>query len=378
MCFLSDPLKLHLNRSFCFLFSLHLIGLIGAGYRPHTFRQTLVVVSPSCEVLNTSFDVFDNLILSINEARRNARDYATDLSFEKIDDDWSQDWITSVSLAHLHPEFGNYMKDVSSTASSNIAGATKPETIQEGIDPATQKYMKQKMMARRSPYPSIVIEVKSTPPFMNNGNPKTDRMRGGLSKASSTRPDPNDSVSSEDVKKLETLFGMKAAFNTGDDAKPTEKIKNTSEEDDLWDALSRSKNIKQITFLTPVDNAQKWVIENDRLYDAHSSYFTSFDTTHVDAAYEFIFATIAMQRNRASSKVGTDDITLKRDYLIFPNFLSKAATSFEKFSGQVQKIINSIPGISEVLCVSTFHPEHVDEAKRSPVPILVLEAVHML
>jgi hypothetical protein len=27
----------------------------------------------------------------------------------------------------------------------------------------------------------------------------------------------------------------------------------------------------------------------------------------VDAAYEFIFATIAMQRNRASSKVGTDD-----------------------------------------------------------------------
>jgi len=323
------------------------------------------------------------LILSINEARRNARDYVTDSSFEKINSDWSQDWITSVSLAHLHPEFGNYVKDGSSPATgSNVVGTSKTEAIKEGIDPATQKYMKQKMMARRSPYPSIVIEVKSTPPFMSNESTKTDRKRGGeggSSKASNTRPDPNDSVSSEDVKKLETLFGMKAAFNTGDDTKPTEKIKNTSEEDDMWDALSRSKNIKQITFLTPVDNAQKWVIENDRLYDAHSSYFTSFDTTHVDAAYEFIFATIAMQRNRASSKVGTDDdIMLKRDYLIFPNFLSKAATSFEKFSGQVQKIINSIPGISEVLCVSTFHPEHVDEAKRSPVPILVLEAVHML
>jgi hypothetical protein len=46
----------------------------------------------------------------------------------------------------------------------------------------------------------------------------------------------------------------------------------------------------------------------DRLYDAHYSYFTSFDTTHVDAAYEYIFDTIAMQRNRASSKVGKESM----------------------------------------------------------------------
>ncbi len=317
------------------------------------------------------------MILTINEARRNARDYVTDSSFETINSDWSQDWITSVSLAHLHPEFGTYVKE--GISSATIASTNKSMTSKEEIDPAAQLYMQRKMMARRSPYPSIVIEVKSTPPFMNNESPKVEPWRGGSRSASNTRPDPNDSVSSEDVKKLETLFGMKPAFNTGDDTKQGEQLKNRSEEDDLWDALSRSKNIEQITFLTPVDNAQKWVIENDRLYDADSSYFTSFDTTHVDAAYEFIFATIAMQRNRAAAKAAAgDDITLKRDYLIFPNFLSKAATSFEKFSGQVQKIINAIPGISEVLCVSTFHPEHVDESKRSPVPILVLEAVHML
>jgi hypothetical protein len=87
---------------------------------------------------------------------------------------------------------------------------------------------------------------------------------------------------------------MIAAFNTSGDTKPTKKIKNTSEEGDMWDALPRSKNIKQITFLTPVDNAKKWVVESDRLYDAHSSYFTSFDTMHVDAAYKFIFAKIAL------------------------------------------------------------------------------------
>ncbi len=88
--------------------------------------------------MNTSFDVFDNLILSINEARRNARDYVTEASFEKINSDWSQDWITSVSLAHLHPEFGNYVKDGSSPATgSNVGGTSKTEAIKEGIDPAS-------------------------------------------------------------------------------------------------------------------------------------------------------------------------------------------------------------------------------------------------
>jgi hypothetical protein len=338
----------------------------GAGYRPHTFRQTLVVVAPSCEVLTTSFDVFDNLIVTINEARRSARDYVTE-----IDSDWTQDWVTSVNLAHLHPQFNTYVKEGSTTNNFEDSATSKSSSSKRDVDPATKEYMERRTVARRSPYPSMVIEVKSTPPFFNNESPKVEPQSGA------TNPDSDQSVSSADVKKLEALFGMKAVFNTDDDT-DMEQSKKKSAEDELWDALANSNEIEQLTFLAPADIAQIWVIENDLLYDAGSSYFTSFDSMHVDAAYEFIFATIAMQRNRAAAAVAGGDITLKRDYLIFPNFLSKAATSFEKFSGEVQKIINAIPGISEVLCVSTFHPEHVDKAKRSPAAILVLESVHML
>ena len=54
-------------------------------YRPHTLRQTLVVVIPSCDELG-NFPVFDQLIEQINHARRNARDYITDVALEKLDD----------------------------------------------------------------------------------------------------------------------------------------------------------------------------------------------------------------------------------------------------------------------------------------------------
>ena len=316
------------------------------------------------------------MILTINEARRNARDYVTDFALDK---DWTQEWITSVNLAHLHPEYGTYVQGEAANKSDvSKADAAAP------VDPSTKYYAEARVLARRSPYPSMVIEVKSTPPFSNNeSGPQPKKPAAPV-----RTPDSDPTVSMEDLKKLEALFGLKAVLNTNDDKEMEQQQKTSAtNEDDMWDALSRSKGIQQITFMSPADIGQEWIIENDRLYDADSSYFTSFDTMHVDAAYEFIFATIAMQRNRAkaaaSSSGGSNnnkagDIALKRDYLIFPNFLSKAATSFEKFSGQVQKIINAIPGISDVLCVSTFHPEHVDQAKRSPVPILVLEAVHML
>jgi hypothetical protein len=54
-----------------------------------------------------------------------------------------------VSLAHLHPEFRNYVKDGSSPPTGlNVGGMSKSEAIKEGIDPASQKYMKQKMMVQ--------------------------------------------------------------------------------------------------------------------------------------------------------------------------------------------------------------------------------------
>jgi hypothetical protein len=70
-------------RSFWFLF---VINNIGPEYSPGTLRQTHVVVIPSNDELSGSFSVFDTLIQCINVARRNARDYVTDVSLEKLDE----------------------------------------------------------------------------------------------------------------------------------------------------------------------------------------------------------------------------------------------------------------------------------------------------
>lgn len=77
-----------------FFFSLTIYT--GESYKPHTLRQTQVVVIPSNKNLAESFVVFDNFITAINNARRNARDYVTDKQLEKLDSkmtgDGADDW----------------------------------------------------------------------------------------------------------------------------------------------------------------------------------------------------------------------------------------------------------------------------------------------
>jgi hypothetical protein len=48
-----------------------------------TFRQTQVLVIPSNAAFTSSFEVFDNLIQAINQARKNAKGLITDASLEK-------------------------------------------------------------------------------------------------------------------------------------------------------------------------------------------------------------------------------------------------------------------------------------------------------
>ena len=78
--------------------SIHLrILQPGSGYNPKTFRQTNVVVLPSCQGLD-DFHTFDAMVSAINTARRNARDYVTDVALEKLDDDMygddgERDWV---------------------------------------------------------------------------------------------------------------------------------------------------------------------------------------------------------------------------------------------------------------------------------------------
>lgn len=68
---------------------------LAEGHQKATMRQTQVLVIPASEDLK-SFQVFDRMIAAVNQARRNARDYVTDVSLDRLDEnmhgDGDRDW----------------------------------------------------------------------------------------------------------------------------------------------------------------------------------------------------------------------------------------------------------------------------------------------
>jgi len=123
-----------------------------------------------------------------------------------------------------------------------------------------------------------------------------------------------------------------------------------------------------------------------------------FYAEHTDEAFEFFFINLAMHLENIEKEIGQEIIAAARGamkdqqkqrkrfyrhYLVMPSFLSSSATSLEKFTNEVQKIIDVLSldlssyqhGINtaDKIRVSNFHPEHVDHSKRSPVPMIMLE-----
>jgi hypothetical protein len=117
-----------------------------------------------------------------------------------------------------------------------------------------------------------------------------------------------------------------------------------------------------VSSVTPLRLAQEWMAHNDPDIVGEAA-FTESGTRHVDAAYEFVFTNLAMMK----------DAGTPRQYLVMPRFLSSSATSFEKASHEVAKLVAVLPDLAGRVKVHTYHPEHVDAARRSPVPVYVLE-----
>jgi len=325
----------------------------GMQYRPHTLRKTEVVVIPANTVLSQSFATYDKLIEAINRARRNARDYVTDTALERnderlygddVDKDSVQDWSVSVNCAHLHPQFGQL------TPEQELEQLREEEASGE-VDVHQRAYREKRMEARRSPYPTIVVEVRSIPPpdFGVAPPPPSTAVKGEKIPALSS-----GEVSRQDIQKLEALFGKSAYVSH-----PSKVVSPQEEDDAFYKAIEDSFD-KAFTALRPLNIAQQWIALHD-LGVMKTASFTESTTPDVDAAYEFVFTNVAML-NEGNSK---------QYYLVMPNFLSAAATSFEKFSGEVINIISCIPDAP--VRVTTFHPEHIDSKKRSPSPILKLE-----
>ena len=56
-----------------------------------------------------------------------------------------------------------------------------------------------------------------------------------------------------------------------------------------------------------------------------------------------------------------------------PNSVSSSATSFEKFLGEVKKLMATIPGIYNGLDITIFHRESIVKDKHSPILIFALQ-----
>jgi hypothetical protein len=269
----------------------------------------------------------------------------------------------------LHPKFGE------KTPEQQLKELQ--ETEQEGeVDLNLQEYKERRLAARRSPYPSVVVEVRSMAPPEFTPPPPTgsrapqaieddddfdddddDKPSGDYRRGPSQEGDSN--IDSDFVQQLEALFS---------------KSSLQSQSDEFYDSIG--SHIETFSSVTPMMVAQSWIDKNDPLFDVTKCAFTVTEASHVDEAYEFVFTNLAMQTSQfldASTAAQDDGGAQKRQYLVMPHFLSNSATSMEKFAFQAMNIVRTLPPVRNNIDITVLHPEHVDEDKRCPVPVLVLQ-----
>jgi hypothetical protein len=247
----------------------------------------------------------------------------------------------------LHPNFGE------KTPEQELKELKEQEEAGE-VDLNLQEYKRRRLQARQSPYPSVVVEVRAmVPPDFSSRPP-----------SGPVTPDPIEDVDdrqidSEFIQNLEALFSKSTLQKDGG----------------FYDSIS--SHMDTFSAVTPMTLAQNWIAEHDPKFDIAACAFTTTDTPHVDEAYEFVFTNLAMQTSQFLTAVErTMEVgAQKRQYLVMPNFVTCSATSLEKFAMEVENIITTIPSIRDKVQVTCFHPEHIQDEKRCPVPIFVLQWV---
>jgi hypothetical protein len=302
-----------------------------------------VVVIPSNPAFD-SFFVFDDLVNAINQARRDARDLVTYNYDEDDEDDTTSAWNVAINCAHMHPKYGER------TIKQKIEELKALDAAGGEVDVNLEAYKAMRLAARRSPYPSIVIEVRATPtPDFGTAAPQVPPPAAVTKSAVG-----GGQVSWEDIQKLEALFGKSAAVDKG----------QRTGEAAFWDQIG--SQIQEVSSVTPTLLAQEWISRNLKDVEKATACITESSTSHVDSAYQFVFANIAMMEEEQRQQ------TTVPHFLVLSNFLSTSATSFEKFTFSISEILNTIPELHQRLELSTYHPEHVDPSRRSPTPILSL------
>eukprot|EP00534_Pseudo-nitzschia_fraudulenta_P019324 CAMPEP_0201277738 /NCGR_PEP_ID=MMETSP0853-20130426/59725_1 /ASSEMBLY_ACC=CAM_ASM_000640 /TAXON_ID=183588 /ORGANISM="Pseudo-nitzschia fraudulenta, Strain WWA7" /LENGTH=541 /DNA_ID=CAMNT_0047585939 /DNA_START=1723 /DNA_END=3348 /DNA_ORIENTATION=+ len=337
-----------------------------------TLRQTQVLVIPANEDLNQNFHrwicvcVFGWLVcvrwfLSARAPARNTTNNNTKS--------------VSVNCAHLHPKYGEKTPEQELTE-------LRAEDEEGEVDVNLEAYKKQRLLARRSPYPSVVIEVRSMAPPEYTPPPPTgpvsprsiddiDVRGSGTDDDDETPGDASADtrIDADFVNQLEALFSKSSL-----DSK-------SSSDGEFYESIG--SHIETFSSVTPLMVAQNWIDKNDPLFDVTQCSFTVSDATHVDEAYEFVFTNLGMQTSQflqrasdggeAEAASETAREAQKRQYMVLPHFLSSSATSLEKFTAQSGAMIRTLPSIGDKVDLECFHPEHVDETKRCPAPVVILQ-----
>ena len=121
----------------------------------------------------------------------------------------------SINCAHLHPGYGT-------PSPEEQLAAMKHEEEEGEVDVNIEEYKRRRDEARRSPYPSVIVEVQSTPP-PDFGQRRDEE---AMEAAAKVMEEADKDVTSGDVAKLEALFGMSAASKS-----------KTSVDDPFYDTL---------------------------------------------------------------------------------------------------------------------------------------------
>jgi hypothetical protein len=109
----------------------------------------------------------------------------------------------SINCAHLHPNYGE------KTPEQQLEDMKEEEESGE-VDLNLQEYKKRRNEARRSPYPSVIVEVMSTPspdftpPPMSFADPDGDLEYG------------EEEITSDDIARLNAIFNMRPEDATRD------------------------------------------------------------------------------------------------------------------------------------------------------------------
>lgn len=285
-----------------------------------TWERTHVLIMPFCDLFG-DFESFHKILNAIENARSNAKSLVTNGVIDKKMDAITgntdeRDWNVAINGTSLHPDF-NY----------------------HGVGIAHR---------RQSPYPTLVIDLKVKP------IQHYDKVKEPLPVAS-------------DVQKLESLFALSAAI-------ASDASSSDGHNHDIFDSLANTEGINELVLTTPMDDIKEWVQKNDPLFEKELASFTSSKVKDSDAAFEYVFLNLSLHKYR--KRKPSDDFDFKagpRSYLVIPNFLSYSATSFERFTKDIQNILSAVDGLNERVSVDSMHPENIEDRKRSPHPLIILQ-----